>query len=239
MAGMNFKEYTRIRDIVVKRNKRAAAAGLMPLVHFPTVKEIRSGIVDKKQAFRALQDYYSSGSQVKAIRQTGYVPEIRQLQQFPKMPAQPRPTTEQKRERKREQQRKYRQKQAIKRIDDRDRSIALLYAYRAVETIEKTWKEAGMDLGVSLSAMTPSEVRAFLEYIDYRFSQGDYTQIYVIDEFVQDFSKLKKKGYTPKQIQDDFDKFLEKRKGIHDRSLLMEGITEGEMRKYWDEFIGD
>lgn len=236
---MDFKEYTRIRDIVVKRNKRAAAAGLMPLVHFPTVKEIRSGIVDKQQALRALQDYYSSGSQVKAIRQTGNVPDIRQLQQFPKLPERQKQTAEQKLKRKREQQRIYRQKRSIKKDYDKETSTSLLYAYRAVETIQKIWEKAGMNLGVNLYTMTPSEVKAFLEYIDYRFSQGDFTQIYVIDEFVQDFSKLKKKGYSAKQIQIDFDNFLEKRKNLYDRSLSMEGMEEGELRKYWDEFIGD
>ena len=54
---IDFKEYTRIRDIVVKRNKRAAAAGLAPLVHFPTVKEIRAGYVPAKEALQAVKGF--------------------------------------------------------------------------------------------------------------------------------------------------------------------------------------
>ena len=70
---IDFKEYTRLRDIVVKRNKRAVSAGLMPPVHFPTVKEIRAGFVDAKSALEAVKNFYSSGSQVKAIRETGAI----------------------------------------------------------------------------------------------------------------------------------------------------------------------
>ena len=47
-------------------------------------------------------------------------------------------------------------------------------------------------LGIILADMTPTEAAAFIDYINYRFSQGDFTQIYVIDEFTQDYNKLKK-----------------------------------------------
>ena len=58
---MNFKEYSRMRDIVRKRNIRLAEQGLAPLVHFPTVKEIKAGIADKGAAFSAVSGYYSEG----------------------------------------------------------------------------------------------------------------------------------------------------------------------------------
>ena len=57
MAKFDFKEYTRIRDIVQKRIKRASAAGLAPMVHVPTVKEIKAGIVNPQEALRALKGY--------------------------------------------------------------------------------------------------------------------------------------------------------------------------------------
>ena len=41
MPRNDFSEYTRIRDIVQKRIKRAVKAGLAPMVHVPTVKEIK------------------------------------------------------------------------------------------------------------------------------------------------------------------------------------------------------
>lgn len=240
MAGMNFKEYTRIRDIVVKRNKRAAAAGLMPLVHFPTVKEIRSGIVDKQQAIRALQDYYSSGSQVKAIRQTGYVPEIRQLQQFPKMPAQPRPTAEQKRERKREQQRSYRQRKKVRETAITPEKAVKYEAYlKSLNTVTTKWKEAGFDIGFDLKSLTPAQAQAFVEYMDYRFAQGDFSQMYVIDEFIQDFGKLLKRGYKASQITSDFEKFLANRAALQNRADNMLGLTPDETQLAWYDFVGD
>lgn len=237
---MDFKEYTRMRDIVVKRNKRAAAAGLMPLVHFPTVKEIRSGIVDKQQALRALQDYYSSGSQVKAIRQTGYVPEIRQLQQFPRLPEQPRPTAQQKRERKREQQRSYRQRKKIRETAITPEKARKYEGYlKALDTVSKTWKKAGFNIGIDLKSLTPSQAQAFVEYMDYRFAQGDFTQRYVIDEFIQDFSKLLSKGHNPKQITSDFNQFLANREALQNRSNHMLGLSPDEIQSAWYDYIGD
>lgn len=237
---MDFKEYTRMRDIVVKRNKRAAAAGLMPLVHFPTVKEIRSGIVDKQQALRALQDYYSSGSQVKAIRQTGYVPEIRQLQQFPRLPEQPRPTAQQKRERKREQQRSYRQRKKIRETAITPEKARKYEGYlKALDTVSKTWKKAGFNIGIDLKSLTPSQAQAFVEYMDYRFAQGDFTQRYVIDEFIKDFSKLLSKGHNPKQITSDFNQFLANREALQNRSNHMLGLSPDEIQSAWYDYIGD
>lgn len=236
-SKQSFSEYTKLRDIVVKRNKRAAAAGLAPLVHFPTVKEIRKGLVNPEEAMRAVRDFYSSGSQVKTIRQTGLVP---QFKSFPALPKEPKRTTDEIREHRREQQRDYRRrKKIVESAKTPKEARSLLYAYRAIKTIERIWNRDKKRLGISLSSMTPTEAVAFTEYINYRFSQGDFTQIYVIDEFIQDFSKLRKQGYTANQIQKDFDAFLENRTQLQTRASKMEGIPPDELRKYWDEFVGD
>ena len=83
MSKFDNKEYTRLRDIVVKRNKRAVEAGLMPLVHFPTIREIKAGVVSPGEAMQAVKGYYSGGSQVKAIRETGLVPEFKTFTVLP------------------------------------------------------------------------------------------------------------------------------------------------------------
>lgn len=237
MARIDFKEYTRIRDIVQKRIKRSVAAGLAPMVHVPTVKEIKAGIVDPAEALRALKNYYSGGSQVKAIRQTGIVPEFRS---FPTLPETPPMTSAEKKQKERERQREYRRrKKIISTAKSAKEAKSLLQAYKAVKTIEKIWNKAGKKLGINLSELTPTEAKIFIEYIDYRFSQGDFSQIYVIDEFIQDFSKLRKKGYSAEEIERDFDIFLENRKKLNKRALNMEGLTEDELRSYWDEFVGD
>ena len=239
MAVIDFKEYTRMRDIAVKRSKRLTAAGLAPAIHIPTVREIRSGVTSGPEALRQLDIYLSSGSTVKAARQTGIVPEFKK---FPELPPKPKLTEREKKQRKREQSQKYRQLQKIKAAaKTKKEEKQLLQAFKAVRTIENIYKSRGMSskLGIILADMTPTEAAAFIDYINYRFSQGDFTQIYVIDEFTQDYNKLKKKGYSASDIKRDFNKFLENRKGLSDRSDNMEGIDSQELRKYWDEFTGD
>ena len=239
MPNMNFdsKEYTRIRDIVQKRIKRASAAGLAPLVHVPTVKEIKAGIVSAREAMAALQNYYSGGSQVKAIRQTGIVPEFKS---FPTLPAQPKLTIEERKEKRREQQREYRRRKKVRETALTPEKAKKYNSYlTALETVSRTWKRAGRDIGIDLKRLTPSQAQAFVEYMDYRFSQGDFTQRYVIDEFIQDFSKMLSKGYSSKNIVSDFNLFLENRMQLQGRYEQMEGVPSWEFSGLWDEFIGD
>lgn len=239
MANFNFdsKEYTRIRDIVQKRIKRASKAGLAPLVHVPTVKEIRSGLVSAKAAFSALKGYYSGGSQVKAIRQTGIVPEFKS---FPTLPVAPVLSDVEKREKRKEQQREYRRRRKVRETALTPEKGKKYNSYlTALETVSRTWKRAGRDIGIDLKRLTPSQAQAFVEYMDYRFSQGDFTQRYVIDEFIQDFSKMLSKGYSTKNIVNDFNLFLENRMQMQGRMENMEGIPSWEFSGLWDEFIGD
>lgn len=237
MAGIDFKEYTRIRDIVQKRIKRAVKAGLAPMVHVPTVKEIRAGIVDPAEAMRALKGYYSGGSQVKTIRQTGLVPSFRS---FPTLPEQPPLSKEQKRQRERERQRDYRRRRKVRETAISPEKGKKYEGYlKALETVSRTWRRAGKDIGIDLRSLSPSQAQAFVEYMDYRFSQGDFTQRYVIDEFIQDFSKLLSKGHSAKNIVNDFNLFLENRMQLENRMNNMEGIPSWEFSGLWDDFIGD
>lgn len=235
--AINFKEYTGIRDIVVKRNKRSAQAGLMPLVHFPTVAEIKAGYVDAGQAMRYLKQYYSGGSQVRAIRQTGMVPEIKS---FPVMPK-PKPLSqEEQKARRREQQRRSRQRKKIRQTTPSPEKQKKYESYlKALETVQKAWKKKNFDIGIDLNSLTPSQAQAFVEYMDFRFSQGDFTQHYVIDEFIQDFSRLVKKGHKPKNILMDYNKYLENRYGLSARESQMEGLSFQDTMESWYDMTGD
>ena len=233
---IDFKEYTRIRDIVQKRMKRAAAAGLAPLIHVPTVKEIKAGIVDPQEALRALKGYYSGGSQVKTIRQTGLVPTFKS---FPTLPQMPPLSKDQKRQRDRERQRDYRRRRKVRETAITPEKGKKYESYlKALESVSRTWKRAGKDIGIDLRSLTPTQAQAFVEYMDYRFSQGDFTQRYVIDEFIQDFSRLLSKGHSPKNIVNDFNLFLENRMQLQGRMDNMEGIPSWEFSGLWDDFIG-
>lgn len=234
---IDFKEYTRIRDIVVKRNKRASRAGLMPEVHFPTVAEIKAGYVDAGQAFRYLKQYYSGGSQVKAIRATGLIPETKS---FPVMPK-PKPLTgEEKSARRRQQQRRSRQRQRIRQTTPSPEKQKKYESYlKALDTVQKAWKKRNFDIGIDLQSLTPSQAQAFVEYMDFRFSQGDFTQHYVIDEFIQDFSRLIKKGHKAQDILMDYNQYLENRYGLSSRESKMEGLSFQDTMQSWWDMTGD
>lgn len=233
---IDFKEYTRIRDIVQKRIKRASQAGLAPLVHVPTVKEIKAGLVSSSEAMRALKGYYSGGSQVKAIRQTGLVPEFKS---FPTLPKEKPLSKSEKRQKQREYQRDYRRRRKVRETAITPEKGKKYESYlKALESVSRTWKRAGKDIGIDLRSLSPSQAQAFVEYMDYRFSQGDFTQRYVIDEFIQDFSKLLSKGHSAKNIVNDFNLFLENRMQLQGRMDSMEGIQSWEFSGLWDDFIG-
>lgn len=237
MATFNSKEYTRIRDIVQKRIKRASAAGLAPMVHVPTIKEIKAGLVSPSEAMRALKGYYSGGSQVKTIRQTGLVPEFKS---FPSLPKEKPLSKSEKKQRQREYQREYRRRKKVRETALTPEKAKKYDSYlKALESVSRTWRKAGRNIGIDLKSLTPTQAQAFVEYMDYRFSQGDFTQRYVIDEFIQDFSKMLKKGYSSKNIVSDFNKFLEDRSQLESRYNNMEGIQSWEFSGLWDEFIGD
>ena len=234
---MDFKEYSRLRSIARKRAERIASAGLGPLVKFPTVADIREGRANARQSVKAVQDYLSSGSQLKTVRQTGLVPSV----YVPKVePAAPKKTLtpEEQKAKRRTRQRLYRQRKAVKKAALTPEKKQKYESYlKALQTISDQWSEAGLDIGVDLAGLTPSEAQAFVEYIDYRFSQGDFTQHYVIDEFVQDFGKMLQKGYKAGDITTDFGKFLSDREELSKRADSMSGLSNGEMLNLWEKFI--
>lgn len=231
------KEYTRLRDIAQKRIKRAASQGIAPAVHVPTIREIRSGIVDPGQAMRELKKFISGGSTVTAIKQTGLVPEFRQ---FPTLPPKQKLSTEEKKARKRERDRFYRMRKRIEKQSVSEAQSKKQASYlKALQTISRQYKKMGRDLGIDLMSMTPSEAAAFSAYMDYRFAQGDFTQMYVIDEFIQDFSKLVNRGHKPGEIVNDFNLFLAHQNEVRSRADSMNGLSSADFNNMWFKFVGD
>ena len=232
MPKFDSKEYTRLRDIAHKRMTRGVAAGLVGEIHFPTVREIKAGIVDPAFAMAAIKGYLSSGSTVTAIRQIGLIPEFKE---FPTLPEKQPLTTDERRLRKRASDRAYRIRKKLRETYNTTTGESYL---KALETVRKKYAKAGRDLGLDLASMTPTEAAGFVAYMDYRFSQGDFTQMYVIDEFIQDFSELRKQGYKGKDIINDFNVFLAHQAEVKTRADNMEGLTAGQTVKLWREFVG-
>ncbi|MBO7731061.1 MAG: hypothetical protein J6S67_00860 [Methanobrevibacter sp.] len=235
MKEINYKEYTRLRDIVQKRAKRLVAHGLAQPVHFPTVKEIRSGWVSGAEALEAVKGYYSGGSTLRAVKQTGLIPELKSFRVQPEVE---KLSDEARKARKKKQDRLYRQRRQIRKSADNLTQAKKYEGYlKALDTVSKAWKSKGFNIGIDLQSLTPKQAQAFAEYMDYRFSQGDFNQHYVIDEFIQDFSKLMNKGYNPNDITADFEKFLEDRNGLENRALEMNGLSSDVISEYWSEFV--
>lgn len=239
MAKSNYNEYTRLRDIAHKRAARLEKAGLAPAVRIPTVADIRAGRVSESEAMQAVKNYLSGGSTVKAAKQTGLVPEFKQFNLPAEQKKRSRLTPEERRERKRESDRRYRIRKALRDGATGEQATKRQGYLKALQTVANRWASAGFDLGIDLKRLTPAQARAFVAYMDYRFSQGDFTQHYVINDFIQDFSKLLQKGHRAQDITSDFDKFLADQNRLQENADKMEGLTLAESESLWNKFINE
>ena len=92
----DYREYSRKRDIAVKRLKRMGIDA-----HVPTVKELKSGAFDVESSFRQLSTFLESGPSLKKKREA----EHRHL------------TQEERNERRREYQRQYRRQKVAEKYE--------------------------------------------------------------------------------------------------------------------------
>lgn len=235
--AVNYKEYSRLRSIARKRLERASAAGLAPNIHIPTVAEVRlSGDPEKYMA--AVKRFIEQPTTVKEIRKN---PVKFDGISFPAVKAKNRKLSEsEKRARRNEQKRRSKAKRAVEKAapnaaEGRKRAGYL----KALETVAKKWRDAGMDVGNWLGVMSPGKAQKFVEYMEYRFSQGDYKNRYTIDTFIRDFGTLVQKGYDFKDIQSDFGSFLVKQKQLskNKEKVMQYGIAEDEVDSVWRKFV--
>ena len=233
---MDFKEYSRLRSIARKRLERSAAAGLMPLIKLPTVKEARAS--GNPEAFMAaVKNILAAGSTVKEIRKYGSAPVV-QLPQLPKMPKQL--SSEEKRIRRNEQKRRSKAKRAVEKAAGSEAEGRKRVGYlKALETVAAKWRDAGIDVGNWLGVMSPGMSKKFVEYMEYRFAQGDYKNRYAIDTFIRDFGTLVQRGYDFNDIQGDFSAFLGKQKELQKgkRRTNKYGIDSDEVDSVWRMFV--
>lgn len=204
---MDYREYSRQRDIAVKRVKRLQEAGVKINVHIPTVKELRSMEAEKAGAMEsALHTFLESGASLQRRKESQRI----------------HYTQEEQAERRREYQRDYRR-----------RKVAQEYAVgrnSKYESYLKGIKTLGVDL-------KPSQLPGFFQYMDYRFSQGNTSKKYVFDIFVDDYKDLLSKGYKPDQIVGDFERFQADQIALADRASTMNGYTLENALTSWDKFV--
>lgn len=235
--AINYKEYSKLRSIARKRIERAAAAGIMEYIRIPTVKEVRAS-ANPEAYFSQVRSILNEPSTVRQIRRSGSAPAV----SFPDLPAEAtrKMSAEEKRARRKEQKRRSKAKRYVERTSKTEAEGRKKVGYlKALETVAKEWREKGVDVGNWLGVMSPGMSKKFVEYMEYRFSQGDYKNRYTIDTFIRDFGTLVQKGYNFKDIKADFGQFLGKQKELQKgkRKTNKSGISSDEVDQVWRKFV--
>lgn len=236
---MDYKEYSRLRSIARKRIERASAAGRMDYIRIPTVAEVRAS-ANPSEYMNAVKSFLSiPESSMKVSKALGIAMPSLDFAPLPPVTKKARSEAE-KIARKREQSRRSKAKRAVeiasKDVAEARKKVGYL---RALETVAGSWRKQGIDIGNWIGVLSPKKAKAFVDYMEYRFSQGDYNSKYVIDTFIRDFGELVKKGYSFNDIQTDFDSFLSKQKELtkNKRRTNKYGITEDEVDSTWRKFV--
>lgn len=206
---IDYKEYTKLRDIAQKRIKRAQAAGVPLSVHIPTVKELRArgNETADEITMMNLQQFLSGGFSLQRRRESRreYL------------------TAEEKRQRRREYEREYRRRKVAKQYERPEHPKTYQGYLKGLRTM-------GVDI-------PPSKLPGFFAYMDYRFAQGSVGKKYVFDIFVDDYQKMLQKGYNPNQILSDFQKFEADQRELASRESNMMGTSQEEAIALWDQYI--
>lgn len=231
---MDYKEYSKLRSIARKRIERAAKAGKTELVKIPTVKEVRAS-ANPDAYMAAVKSFLANpGASLTASKKNAV--------SFPKIdfvPIAPL-TSEAKAARRKEQKRRSKAKRYVEKLaEDEKQRVRHVGYLKALRTVVQNWRKAGIDAVNWLWSLSPKQAKAFVDYLDYRFSQGSYNVKYVIDTFVRDFGELVKRDYSLDDIEADFSFFLAKmeRLKVGKKKTTKYGMSEDEIDSLWGKFV--
>ena len=86
--------------------------------------------------------------------------------------------------------------------------------------------------------ITPSQAKAFGEYMDMRFSQQSDSFRYRFANYVEDFQAIQeKKGYNTRDIVKDFNLYLNDRYGLIQHSEQMKGYTADQADRIFADWM--
>ena len=204
---IDYKEYSRQRDIAVKRVKRLQQSGIKMDIHIPTVKELRAKPETAEQMAHALGAYLEHGASLSRYAERK------------------RKSVEDRAEAKRQYNRDYRRRKAARAYEESQPGKAGKYTGYL-----KGLKTLGVDL-------KPSQLPGFFKYMDYRFAQGNASRKYVFDIFTEDYKTLLQKGYKPDQILADYEKFSADQAALSGRAAAMNGVSVSDAIASWDRFV--
>ena len=236
---MDYKEYSRLRSIARKRIERASKAGKAEYTFIPTVAQVRAS-ANPQQYMNLVKEFLNTpGSGLKWLDADKSIsfPKI----QFPPPPPVTKKTlsAEEKKERRRLQNKLSKTRARIRQTEPAEKAKRKASFLKGLQTLVNKWREVGIDAGSWLGTLGPKQLQAFADYVEYRFSQGDYSNKYVIDKFILDFDEMVKNKFNLNTIQSDFDTFLEHRKTLlaNREETAEHGLTANEANQLWSKFV--
>ena len=208
-----YSEYSRLRSTARKRAERLSEAGLSRLVTFPTVKELKASGVKPGEAIKQVESFLQAPTKTREYRRLDeqqrpvFIQEGRQLVITQKE----KEKSERRKAQNRESARRYRQK--VKNL------------YSSFSTREKALIKAAQTLGLHV---TPANARAYIEYMEYRFSYGSSKLKYRISTYVEDFQELlvKKGKYGINDVMKDFHDFMKDQSELRQRKKRRKNVNE-------------
>lgn len=201
-------EYTRLRDIAQKRLGRLEASGLaVPGLSFPKLRELKTE-AEKKAALKAVREFVQAPTKVKEVRGTGQI-----VAPTPKGIRAVDPEREARLQRQRE--RRAQRRELLRGLTPNQRGLI----------------KAARTLGMKINT---ENIPAFLEYMEYRFSQYSDSQYYLIDQYVSDFKALKKA--KRENVINDFARFRADREALME-PVGAEGYMAAQVQLMWNEYI--
>ena len=202
-------EYTRLRDIAQKRLGRLEAAGLaMPGLSFPKFRELKTE-AERAMALIELRQFVEAPTQVKQVRPTGKI-----VAKTPVGIVVVDPQRLARNERRRQQR------------------AARKEALAPLTKNQRGWIKGAHTLGINIRT---EDIPAFISYMEYRFSQYSDEQFYVMDDYVKDFRRLRKKN-SANSIVSDFARFKADYEQLHE-PVSAQGYSASEFQSMWDAFI--
>lgn len=202
-------EYTRLRDIAQKRLGRLEAAGLaVPGLSFPKLREMKTES-EKKAALRAVRAFVQSDTQVREVRKTGKV-----VTKTPRGIQPVDPEREARLARRRETARKRRE------------------ALAGLTTEQRSMIKGARKLGLTIRT---EDIPAFIEYMEYRFSQYSDSQFYLFADYAEDYGKIKNRK-SVSDIVDDFKLFKNLTKDLYDQQDGT-GYSAQDLESMWQDLI--
>ena len=196
-----YSEYSRLRSIARKRAERLSEAGLSKLITFPSVKELKAQGIAPAQAVKQVERFLEAPTQTRQYRRMDeqqrpvFIREGTQVVVTEKAMEK----TERRKAQNRESARRYREK--VKEV------------YSSFTKQEKSLLKAARTLGLHV---TPAIAKAYIEYVEYRFSYGSSKMKYRIATYVEEFQDLlvKRGKNNMSDTMRDFAGFMKDRRDL-------------------------